>query len=75
MPKIDFSQTITAEAKAEAEREAVRQAERLSARAYLADTDWYVARFTETGKPIPEDVMKSRQAARDVINGKKGEEK
>lgn len=31
---------------------------------YLAETDWYVARYAETGKAIPSDVTASRAAAR-----------
>ena len=34
---------------------------------YLAETDWYVTRFAETGTPIPEDVKQLRQQARDAI--------
>ena len=34
------------------------------ARAYLADTDWYVVRTQETGEPIPDDVLAERAAAR-----------
>ena len=34
------------------------------ARAYLASTDWYVVRRSETGEPIPQDVMDKRAAAR-----------
>ena len=36
-------------------------AERL---AFLASTDWYVARYAETGEPIPDDVRAARAAAR-----------
>jgi hypothetical protein len=50
----------------------VRQAEldaaAASARDYLADTDWLVVRAAETGKPVPEDVAKSRAKARETIN-------
>ena len=35
--------------------------------AYLASTDWYVVRFSETGVAIPQDVLDARQAARDSI--------
>ncbi len=35
--------------------------------AYLAETDWMVTRFAETGTPIPEDIKAARQAARDAI--------
>ena len=34
------------------------------ARKYLADTDWYVTRFAETGKEIPDDIATKRQEAR-----------
>ena len=35
--------------------------------AYLAETDWMVTRFAETGTPIPDDIKAARQAARDAI--------
>lgn len=34
---------------------------------YLKSTDWYVARFSETGKEIPEEIKQKRQEARDSI--------
>ena len=34
---------------------------------YLASTDWYVVRLIETGKPIPEDILLAREAARAAI--------
>jgi len=34
----------------------------------LATTDWYVVRFAETGKAIPEEVLAERQEKRDRIN-------
>lgn len=37
------------------------------ARAYLASTDWYVVRFSETGEPIPEDVKQKRAEARAAV--------
>ncbi len=37
------------------------------ARVYLNSTDWYVIRFTETGEPIPEDVLQGRAAARLIL--------
>ena len=45
----------------EAEKLAQLNAE---ARAYLSSTDWYVSRFTETGKEIPEEVKTKRDEAR-----------
>jgi hypothetical protein len=35
--------------------------------AYLASTDWYVVRFTETAVAIPDDIKTLRQEARDAI--------
>ena len=35
--------------------------------AYLASTDWYVTRFTETGVAVPADVTQARTAARTAI--------
>lgn len=45
------------------------EAERLhsanaAARAYLAETDWYVIRLQETGQPVPDEVLKLRAEAR-----------
>ena len=37
------------------------------ARRYLADTDWYVVRKTETGEAIPDDITTARQEARERI--------
>ena len=34
---------------------------------FLRSTDWYVARCAETGKPIPEDVLAARAAAREKV--------
>ena len=39
------------------------------ARAYLASSDWYVVRRSETGEPIPQDVMQKRAAARSAASG------
>jgi hypothetical protein len=36
------------------------------ARRYLADTDWFVTRWLETGTPIPEEVSAARAAAREA---------
>ena len=37
------------------------------ARAYLASTDWYVVRWTETGVPVPAEITTARAAARAAI--------
>ena len=34
---------------------------------YLASTDWYVTRFTESGVAVPADVTQARTAARAAI--------
>lgn len=36
--------------------------------AYLASTDWYAARYAETGVEIPEEVRRQRQEAREEIS-------
>ena len=41
--------------------------ENYSARKYLAETDWYVTRKTETGKAIPDDIATKRQEAREKV--------
>jgi len=35
-----------------------------AALAYLAATDWYVIRASETGVPVPQDILDERAAAR-----------
>lgn len=35
---------------------------------YLSDTDWYVSRYSETLKAIPEDVTAQRASAREEIS-------
>lgn len=56
------------EAHTEAELQAKEISEKLAeATKYLSDTDWYVVRYTETGKEIPEDVRIKRQECRDFL--------
>jgi hypothetical protein len=67
MPNIDFLAMVTAEARqeqaaAEAEAEARREAA-----AYLAQTDWMVVRYAETGQPMPAQVTAQRARARAII--------
>jgi hypothetical protein len=33
----------------------------------LKETDWYVIRFQETGKPIPQDILDLRKQIRDNV--------
>jgi len=49
----------------------MRQSEIASLTAYLTGTDWYATRFVETGKAIPEEILASRQVARDRISALK----
>ena len=35
---------------------------------YLRETDWYAIRFADTGEPIPEEIKKKRQEARDEVS-------
>ena len=37
------------------------------AREYLAETDWYVVRFAETGVAVPQDILALRQQARESV--------
>lgn len=41
-----------------------KPSEIVTLQSYLNDTDWYVTRFVETQKPIPEDVLIKREEAR-----------
>lgn len=44
--------------------EQLRAVEIASLMAYLSSTDWYVARYAETGTAIPDEVKTARAAAR-----------
>lgn len=44
--------------------EEAKQIAKEEALAYLASTDWYVVRFSETGEPIPEEIKQARADAR-----------
>ena len=48
--------------------ESLLNQEKNQAREYLNSTDWYTARLTETGTPIPDDVLQKRQAARALLS-------
>lgn len=41
-----------------------KEAKRISALAYLTETDWYVIRNIETGTAIPSEVTEKRKLAR-----------
>ena len=44
--------------------EQLQQQVNTEARAYLAETDWYVIRLQETGEPVPAEILAERSAAR-----------
>ena len=48
--------------------EAIRNSEKAKAKKYLADTDWYISRKTETGTPIPEEILTKRASARETAS-------
>lgn len=59
-----------ATAKKDAEKEL---ANKQAALRYLAETDWYITRLTETGKPVPASILKKRATARETISAIDGE--
>ena len=66
---IDWLQVIPAEAKAAARADRMRIAVRDAALRYLADTDWYVIRASDTGEQVPETVRARRAEARKLLSG------
>lgn len=68
MIAIDLSRIVTAADKAAEAAAAAAASRKLAARAYLAETDWYVTRFAETGTAIPDAVSDARKAARSDLN-------
>lgn len=62
--KLEIKTADDLKAEAEARDQEARNAE---ARAYLADTDWYVVRQAETGEVIPEDISLARAKAREAV--------
>ena len=51
----------------EIEAQAVSEKGKAEARQLLNSTDWYVTRMQETGKPIPQDILDQRAAAREKL--------
>ena len=64
---LDLSQLITAEDKAAQKAQEAAEAARTEALAYLAETDWYVTRLSETGEAIPAEISAARTAARGAL--------
>lgn len=64
MQNIDWSKLQTAKER-QNQAQAIKEEDvKTAAREYLAETDWYVARFAETGTEIPDDVRRQRAEAR-----------
>ena len=60
-----YQDHLTAETTRQAEWDGQAQARaNAAARAYLAETDWYSNRLTDTGMAIPADILAARAAAR-----------
>jgi hypothetical protein len=34
---------------------------------YLKDTDWYILRYSETGKSIPKEILSKREEQRNLV--------
>ena len=66
--KIDWGAVRTAGDKAAARAERARATECAAARRYLAQTDWYVIRASDTGAPVPEAVRARRVDARRLLS-------
>jgi hypothetical protein len=60
----EFYEGATAEQIAEYQNEILQQKKEI-ANELLKETDWYVIRFQETGKPIPQDILDLRKQIRD----------
>lgn len=65
--KIDWTQLLTREAREERRNAETIEAQKARARAYLAQTDWYVTRRTETAEKIPQDITDKRTEARKLL--------
>lgn len=49
------------------ELEEIKTANKKTANELLKETDWYVIRFQETGKEIPQEILELRQQIRDNV--------
>lgn len=66
-----MGRTLTFRSKAEIDQEKHKQeleAESKELQEYLDSTDWYVVRFSETGKVVPTEVTEKREQAKNRIN-------
>lgn len=57
----------------EKDAETVKMEQIIALQKFLNDTDWYVARYAETGKEIPSEIKTKRQEAREKIDALRGE--
>jgi hypothetical protein len=44
-----------------------KEAANATHKAYLLETDWYVMRYSETGKAVPQEILQKRAEARAAI--------
>ena len=63
--EIEFKELVELKLKPTSEQHLTQQ--KVEARQYLNDTDWYATRKMETGVEIPEDVTIKRAEARALI--------
>jgi hypothetical protein len=70
-PKWDGTQWVEGLTQTEVDQrrtEIQQQQEDGEAKAYLNETDWYVARYVETSKAVPDDVKTKREEMRNVLS-------
>lgn len=60
---IDLSQLEKTKTEADIQQELALA----EAKHYLSTTDWYVLRFVETAKPVPDEIKTLRDAARKIV--------
>lgn len=60
---IDLSQLEKTKTEADIQQELALS----EAKNYLSNTDWYVLRFVETAKPVPDEIKTLRDAARKIV--------
>lgn len=68
-PPEDYPDVVWSEEEQNWVRDPEKETHRINVEAerFLKQTDWYVVRKIETGKEIPEDILKAREEAREQI--------
>lgn len=61
-------ETIKKEQEEQSKIKMPEQTEEIKAQIYLNSTDWYITRFAETGKPVPDEVTAKRAACRKLLS-------